>query len=216
MPDAPDSAASPPRIPRECPRCPAHPRPYFLSRWPERIFLLAIPKLIRGYGCAPIAAHVGLERMPSYLSESLYCVPPFQARRERSERRMSLERKVLHILATSQQMCGAGAGVSFRSRGRFGGVRLSPDASHLALDLLDACGMMLQSEEGVLVGREARHLKDSRAASLVAHSAKSTRYVSLAWHGNHFPVREPFWSNPASKRKDLAATIRLLSGHASR
>jgi hypothetical protein len=129
---------------------------------------------------------------------------------------MSLERKALYILRASQQMLGAGACVSFSSRRNIGGVRRAGDGSHLALDLLHACAMMLQSEEGFLVGSEARHLRNSRAASPVAHSAKSTRYVSPAWHGNHFPVREPFWSNPASKRKDLAATIRLLSGHASR
>jgi hypothetical protein len=94
----------------------------------------------------------------------------------------------------------------------------------LALDLLQRCGMMQQSEGRLRLGREvqrsspvtARALKHSPAALFVGHSAKNTRYVVPAWRGNHVPVGEPFWSNPASKRKDLAATIRLFSGHASR
>jgi hypothetical protein len=96
---------------------------------------------------------------------------------------MSLERKVLHIVPELRQMRRPGVRGSFSSLDRGGWPGLPRERSDLALDLLNSCGMMHQSEEGFLAGCEVRYLENSRAASLVAHSAKNTRYVppSLAW-----------------------------------
>jgi hypothetical protein len=91
--------------------------------------------------------------------------------------RMSLYRKVLHIPPMLDLMSGLSVAANFGSLDGVGGVRIPGSRFHLALDLLQGCGMMQQSEEGFVAGLEARDLRNSRAASLVAHSAKNTRYV---------------------------------------
>jgi hypothetical protein len=91
--------------------------------------------------------------------------------------RMSLYRKVLHTPPTLDLMSGSRVAATFGSLDGVGGLRIPGGPFHLALDLLRGCGMMQQSEEGFVAGLEARDLRNSRAASLVAHSAKNTRYV---------------------------------------
>jgi hypothetical protein len=90
---------------------------------------------------------------------------------------MSLYRKVLHIPPTLQLISGRVWALA--SARLIGSTALACSALpfHLALDLLHCCGMIQQSEEGFVAGFEARDLKNSRAASLVAHSAKNTWYV---------------------------------------
>lgn len=149
--------------------------PYFLSRCPERIFLLRVPKLIRGSGLRPTTAHTALEKCGDFMVSSRLR-PNTLLRREKALNveclctvRFCTFRSRLH------DMCRAGVLATFGSLDRVGRLRLSRGRFHLALDLLHGCGMMQQSEEGFLAGFEARDLKNSRAASL--HSAKNTRYV---------------------------------------
>lgn len=141
--------------------------------------------------------------------------------------RMCLESKVLHILTKRLQMSGPGARATVASLDRLVRLRLPSGPRDLALDLLHSCGMMQQSEERLLVGRE---VQGSLGGLAIAQASKHTARrlcsssvlpripgtLCLARYENHVPVGEPFLSDPASKRKDLAATIRLLSGHASR
>ena len=141
--------------------------------------------------------------------------------------RMCLETKVLHIPPMPYQMSRLRARARVASPYRLDRIRLWRDRRDLALDLLVSCGMIHQSEERWLVGRKAQGSRGSlaitRASKPTARRLRSSAILPgipgtlcQAWHENHVPVGEPFWSNPASKRKDLAATIRLLSGHASR
>jgi hypothetical protein len=126
--------------------------------------------------------------------------------------RMSLDSKGLYILPI----------LFFMNRPR--PIPLSAKCLHLTLlpliatlmklevELLRRCGIMARSEQRSLIGREvlgdrsrsvtAQARKEPLAASSPIDPPKNTRPVSLVWGvENQVSMGEPFWWDPASKRK---------------
>jgi hypothetical protein len=143
-------------------------------------------------------------------SRPFSCRPPRRPAK-RFVLRSSLDSKALHILPIRFLMNGTCRAPVFTKSRHLTVWLLIATLMKLEVELLCRCGMMPRSEQRSLVGREvlgtlsgsvtAGHRRSAGRASFPIETPKNTSWILASLEVKQTSIGEPFWRDPASKRK---------------